>query len=179
MSFLTELRTASVALHTRGQLARRVPARAPTAAGLSRFLMESREAHVVFRTKFPVRTSVDFAAKLSEDIRAMYGLDMSDYPSEYADYLGTLTVPQLGCHWYNMVFAHLAGGGSAVYGSIRGALDRPLLYYESIGEEDMVALRAAFEHETDSWTEEDRRACLEETRRAFGFGLDLMEMMTE
>lgn len=180
--FVPELRAASVRLHTQGQLARQViHGRAPTARGMARFLVQTREAHGVFRAKFPVKTRTDFVDALGEDLRAVYGFDIACYPGnrpgDYAAYLGTLAVPQLGCHWYNVVFAHLSGGGRTLYESMRGELPRPLQYYECSGQEDVDALRAAFEAECEAWSAEERGACLAETPAAFAYGMQTLDLL--
>lgn len=180
---LTRLRTASIGLHSDGQLVGRVlPRRAVPLPGVARFLVQTRQAHVALR-RFPVATRTDFADVLDNDLAALSTLVAvpAARPTAYSEYLDGLDVARLGCHWYNLVFAHICGGGRAIYDAIAPSLPEEcaLGYYECIPGEDAGRLREELERQTAVWSAEAQEACVRETAVAFGHGLRMLAALSD
>lgn len=179
---LQELRAASLSLHSKAHLTGQVfPRRPVPVVGIARFLAETRQAHVALR-RFPVHTDTNFADVLDNDLRALSALVPvpSPGPTQYSDYLDGLGVPRLGCHWYNLVFAHISGGGNTICKAIAPSLpDECVLgYYESIHWEDADRLRSLLAYETLCWTPEQQAACVDETGAAFSHGLGMLATLS-
>lgn len=180
-SFVQDLRTASVSRHSDALRAGRVPPIVrPTPTSLARFLSETKHAHEVFRARLPVRTTQDYALMLSMDIeRVIPPWDRWPTDRAYAEYLKDLDVPRLGCHFYNTVFAHARGGGAAIYDTVRSEVgDITLQYFENIVHEDTNALAQEFDAMAHTWTPDQKSACIEETDKAFEFGMANLRLLS-
>lgn len=189
MGFSADLRSASLALHSRAHLTGRVPqVRRPTLPGVVQYLSDTRGAQAAFRDRFPVPVPRDLVAALDQDMEAllaadpMAGADLdarwaSPYGApSYGAYLQALPVPRLGCHWYNANFALASGGGRVVYERVRGVLPAGFrsAFFAAWEEAEIEGMRAAFRAETDTWDAGERTACLSETPLAFAHGMLLL-----
>lgn len=189
MSFASELRSVSLALHSRAHLTGRVPqVRRPSLPGVVQYLSDTRGAQAAFRDRFPVPVPRDLVAALDRDLEALLtadptaGADLdarwaSPYGApSYGAYLHTLPVSRLGCHWYNANFALASGGGRVVFERVRGVLPDGFrsAFFEAWDEAEIDGMRAAFSAEADTWDAGERTACLSETPRAFAHGMLLL-----
>ncbi len=164
----------------RGQVTSQSPT---TIAHFARYLADQRAVHGVLE-KFPVRLPVDVREALDTDLWFLeleaWQVDMpwllqDPYHSDYAAYLTSLDTPRLGCHFYNLVFAHLVGGNRRVAEAAlpevlpRDWLDTSEFYRlpARVSSDDLEDLRDRLEGEARRWSRADRRACLEETAEAF------------
>lgn len=143
-------------------------------------MAEQREIHRVLRREFPIRTKVNYVDALDTDlwyleldawIADLPCIVSEPYTSEYAKYIESLPVHVMGCHWYNIVFAHLAGGNRAVMEAASSVLPENWTstseFLKPASSEEIDGLRDAFEKEAASWTDDQRHACLLETPSAF------------
>lgn len=181
MALSGELRSAALKMHSDDHLERRMPAaRAPTRYGIVRYLTECREAHRVFRHKFPVATHKDLVKAIDADLTDLgVALETRGYPVLYAPYLDTLPISNLGCHWYNMVFAHVAGGGQVIADSIRPQMPDGWTsrYFDFPDASTIHTMRHRFDSATSAWSPAERQTCLDESKYAFGYGMKLLEML--
>jgi hypothetical protein len=189
--FVDALKARTRSMHSASQLAGAMPARAPLATpaakqaavtNFARYLAEQRAVHAALKA-FPVHPAhVDFVEALDTDLWFLeletFQADLpwvlpKPYRSDYAEFLHHLPVHRLGCHWYNLVFAHLVGGNRRVAeAAVAGALppnwlDLSDFYALPTRVTDVEGLRQRFEVETRTWTPEQRAECLEETAEAF------------
>lgn len=181
--FVNVLKARTRSLHSAQQLRGQVAATPTTIANFARYLADHRAVHAALQ-RFPVRLPVDIREALDTDLwfleleawhADMPWLLQEPYHSEYAAYLETLDTPRLGCHFYNLVFAHLVGGNRRVaQAALDGVLPPAWLdasdFYRlpaRVSSEDLADLRDRLEAEARRWARADRRACVEETREAF------------
>ena len=78
--------------------------------------------------------------------------------------------PAFLCHWYNVYFAHSAGGrmiGTQVGKML--SLSRPLAFYEYEGEmaDHLAAVREKINDVAEKWSREEKDHCLAETAKSF------------
>lgn len=183
--FVNVLKARTRSMHSAQQLRGEVPRPGgprPIAA-FARYLAEQRAVHAAL-ARFPVRLPVDFVEALETDLwfleleawhADMPWLVQEPYTSDYAAYLTDLPVPRLGCHWYNLVFAHLVGGNRRVAEAAVADvlppnwLDASEFYSlpRRVSADDLDGLRDRLEAEARRWTRVDRRACVDDTREAF------------
>lgn len=179
MAFAIELRTAALRMHSQSHLERRVPQiYRPTLPGVARYLDEARRVHAALG-QFPVKPAINFREVLESDIDSIGRREKGD--EEYAGYLRTLSVPELGCHWYNVVFAHVSGGGQSIYGKIRPCLplDMDLSYFHEVPASDIEAMRLAFEQETSGWTARERELCMLQLPSVFDNGIRMLRNLND
>ena len=86
------------------------------------------------------------------------------------------------CHWYNVYFAHTAGGrmiGASVAKQL--ALERPLQFYEYEGElaGHMEAVRGRINEVAEGWSREEKDRCLAETAKSFELSGKLLKIIVE
>jgi len=181
MAFVQQMRTATITLHTAQQLRGDVAPRGrPTFHGFMKYMAEQRHVHHALRETFPVRTKADFVGALDTDLFFLeleaWHADLpliipTTYKSDYAAFLYTLPAHRVGCHWYNLVFAHLVGGNKAVASAAAEVLPKNWIesseFFSRIDRDEVDALRDAFEAHAQLWTPEQRDECLGETKRAF------------
>ena len=175
------MRASTLHLHSASQLARTIHHQPPkTMTGYMRYAAEHREIHKVLRRDFPVRTTVNYVEALDTDLWFLemeaWNADLphiirEPYSSAYAQYIDALPKHVMGCHWYNMVFAHLVGGNRTIIEAVSPVLPDNWMntseFLKQASREEIDGLRNAFEVEAQSWTEEERTACLLETPTAF------------
>jgi hypothetical protein len=175
------MRAATLSLHSSQQRAGIVTGQKHARfTGFCKYVAEQRELHGVLRARFPVRTVTNFQEALDTDLfflelEAWHAdlpmLTPQPYVSEYAAFLETLPKERLGCHWYNLVFAHLVGGNRAIAASAAPVLPKGWLdsseFFTRVKDDDVLTLRDAFETEAQSWSPEQREVCLAETEDAF------------
>ena len=184
MAFIDSMRAATLQMHSSHMLAAKAPphahaARPPhppvTRHAFVQYLAAHRDVYRALQP-FPVDLPRKFADDISSDLWAIQtdSLDAtasSLYYSPYVRYLATLPRERLGCHWYNSVFAHVAGGGLVVARAAQPVLPPGFFersnFYKPLPAEGVDALRTAFEAEAGTWTDAGRDLCLAETPVAF------------
>lgn len=186
--FVDVLRQETIKLHTPHQLQGRVKTTGtPTFQGYVNWIAQQKRVHQVL-AQFPVQPKIDFVDALDTEL---YFLELEatwqntlitiPHTSPYATYLTSLPEPLLGCHWYNVVFAHVAGGTTAVAQTARDVLPKGWIETSSVFQHhgDAQDLRDALELHVSSWTPEERDACLAETPVAFSYLSQLHRVLTE
>ena len=103
----------------------------------------------------------------------------------YAQFLTNLadeSVPKFMCHYYNHYFAHTAGGrmiGKKMGDSLLGG--EVLSFYKWQG--DVKTLLDETRRKIDvmaaSWSEDEKKECLEETLNTFKYGSNLMSYLRD
>lgn len=136
-----------------------------------------------------VNTGLERGAALAQDVAwfvSTQGLDapVASGPGvEYAAYLRELAQsdpPAFLCHWYNVYFAHSAGGrmiGSKV-GQMLG-LQQALAFYAYQGEmsDHLQAVRENINAVAEGWSREDKDRCLAETSKSFELSGKLLRLI--
>lgn len=127
-------------------------------------------------------TGLERVAALDADIawfKTEYGLDppalADDGPGKaYAKLLTDLATndpPAFICHFYNVYFAHTAGGRMIGTKLSDMLLDRKALHFYAYGGGDhrplLDAVRASIDAAADGWTRDQKDACLNETAASF------------
>ena len=102
---------------------------------------------------------------------------------EYAVYLQSLAQsdPQsFLCHWYNVYFAHTAGG-RMIGAKVTQVLELPpsLRFYAWEGDLNahMAAVREAINQVAEGWTREEKDRCLGETQKSFELSGKLLRLI--
>ena len=91
-------------------------------------------------------------------------------------------VPSFMCHYYNVYFAHTAGGrmiGKSVSDSILGG--QSLKFYEYQGDLAAMseALKGQIEAVAQTWTDEERKRSVAQTQAAFEYAGTLLKCIQE
>lgn len=74
------------------------------------------------------------------------------------------------CHFYNIYFAHTAGGrmiGSKVSNMVLGGKELAFYQYEGDLQEHMNAVKENLNKVAETWSREQKDHCLEETEKSF------------
>ena len=210
--FVEEMRFVAMKLHTREQAPKEgkaEPAKEakpmmqwqPTKEGYLRFLVESKAVYdameqIVASGASPmygdfVDTGLERAEVLAADIEwfcQTYEMTapVADGPgAEYARFLKDLSTtapPEFICHFYNVYFAHSAGGrmiGRKVSEMILD--DKELAFYkwEKPGglEAQMTRTKAKLNDAAEKWSREEKDRCLEETGKSFELSGKLLRLI--
>lgn len=101
----------------------------------------------------------------------------------YAAHLASLAsrdVPAFICHFYNVYFAHTAGG-AMIGRSLTAALDLPPQRFWSYDGVDLAGsmdgVRGKINAAAEEWSEEQRQHCLAETGRSFEMSGKLLRLL--
>ena len=175
---------------------------APTAEGYLAFLIESRavyramegvvgddanaETYGKFKSSGLERTNA-----LDKDIAYMcerFGLkeyDATGAGKEYADFLTELaktSPPEFICHFYNVYFAHSAGGrmiGRKVSEMILDGKELEFYEWREHGglDESLTRVRGLLNDVAEAWSREEKDRCLEETGKSFQLSGQLLRLI--
>jgi hypothetical protein len=101
-------------------------------------------------------------------------------PSSYLTQLAATDAPGFLCHWYNVYFAHTAGGrmiGTKVASMILDGAS--LAFYEWEGDlaTHMAAVRDAINDVAEGWSRAEKDRCLEETGLSFKYSGELLRLI--
>jgi heme oxygenase (biliverdin-producing, ferredoxin) len=91
-------------------------------------------------------------------------------------------IPAFMCHWYNVNFAHTAGGrmiGKAVSDRILDGAELDFYTYNGDVKELGDKVKEDLEAVAQSWTEEDRQRSVEQTPEAFKYSGALLKCITQ
>ncbi|XP_058201559.1 heme oxygenase 1, chloroplastic [Rhododendron vialii] len=204
--FVEEMRFVAMKLHTRdqakeGEKEAEGPPMAkwePSVDGYLRFLVDSKLVFetlegIVERPAFPEyaefrNTGLERSESLAKDLEWFkeQGHTIPEPSSPgvtYANYLRELSEkdPQAFiCHFYNIYFAHTAGGrmiGKKVAEKILNK--KELEFYKWNGDLSQLLqnVRDKLNRVAESWTREEKNHCLEETEKSFKFSGDILRLI--
>ncbi|XAR66896.1 Heme oxygenase (biliverdin-producing) [Bertholletia excelsa] len=204
--FVEEMRFVAMKLHTRDQAKEGekesegppVAKWEPSVDGYLRFLVDSKLVYdtlerIVERADFPEyaefrNTGLERSESLAKDLEWFkeqgYSIPEASSPGySYAKYLAELSEkdPQAFiCHFYNIYFAHTAGGrmiGKKVAEKILN--NKELEFYKWNGDLKQLLqnVRDKLNRVAESWTREEKNHCLEETEKSFKFSGDILRLI--
>jgi len=207
--FVEEMRFVAMKLHTRDQAKegekevrepqeRPVAKWDPTVDGYLRFLVDSKLVYdtlegIIEKAPFPSysefrNTGLERSEKLAKDLEWFkeqgHAIPEPSAPGlTYAEYLKELSEkdPQAFlCHFYNIYFAHSAGGrmiGKKVAEMILDKKD--LEFYKWDGELPQLLqnVREKLNKVAESWTREEKNHCLEETEKSFKHSGEILRLI--
>lgn len=133
-------------------------------------------------------TGLERGAALEQDITWMtttFGVPRPTVDPEgpgntYASLLRDLAVsdpPAFICHYYNIYFAHSAGGrmiGSKLSGMLLDGKELAFYQYQGDMKELLQVVRDNLNAVAESWSREEKDHCLEETEKSFKYSGSLM-----
>jgi heme oxygenase len=210
--FVEEMRFVAMRMHTREQAPKEgkaEPAKEakpmaqwqPTREGYLRFLVESKAVYdameaIVASGASPmygdfVDTGLERAEGLAKDIEwfcQTYGMEapVADGPgAEYASFLRDISKtspPEFICHFYNVYFAHSAGGrmiGRKVSEMILDGKELQFYRWDKPGGLDamMTRTKAKLNDAAEKWSREEKDRCLEETGKSFELSGKLLRLI--
>ncbi|GLT98457.1 hypothetical protein SLE2022_159610 [Rubroshorea leprosula] len=207
--FVEEMRFVAMRMHTREQAKegekevkepeeRTVTKWEPSIDGYLRFLVDSKLVYdtlegIIEKAAFNSyvefkNTGLERSENLSKDLvwftEQGNVIPEPSYPGcNYAEYLKELSEkdPQaFVCHFYNIYFAHSAGGrmiGKKVAEKILN--NRELEFYKWDGELSLLLqnVRDKLNKVTESWTREEKNHCLEETEKSFKYSGEILRQI--
>uniref|UniRef100_A0A7N0VJR5 heme oxygenase (biliverdin-producing) n=1 Tax=Kalanchoe fedtschenkoi TaxID=63787 RepID=A0A7N0VJR5_KALFE len=204
--FVEEMRFVAMKLHTRDQAKEgEKPSEAPPVAkwepsvdGYLRFLVDSKLVYdtlegIVDKAAFPEyaefkNTGLERSEKLAKDLEWFreqgYTIPEPSSPGlTYAQYLRDLSEkdPQAFiCHFYNIYFAHSAGGrmiGKKVAEKILN--NKELEFYKWDGDLSQLLqnVRDKLNKVVESWSREEKNHCLEETEKSFKHSGEILRLI--
>lgn len=207
--FVEEMRFVAMKLHTKDQARegekevkepeeRPVTKWEPTVDGYLRFLVDSKLVYdtlegIIEKAPFPSyaefrNTGLERSEKLAKDLEWFkeqgYTIPEPSSPGiSYVQYLEELSEkdPQAFiCHFYNIYFAHSAGGrmiGKKVAEKILGG--KELEFYKWDGELPKLLqnVRDKLNKVAESWTREKKNRCLEETELSFKHSGEILRLI--
>mmetsp|Transcript_9277 Transcript_9277/g.14784 ORF Transcript_9277/g.14784 Transcript_9277/m.14784 type:complete len:301 (+) Transcript_9277:121-1023(+) len=208
--FVEEMRFVAMKLHTREQAPKEgerapepeaKPMRVwePTKEGYLKFLVESKALYdameeIVAAGDSPIYaafidTGLERAAPLAKDIAwfaEAHGMEApaADGPGvEYGVFLKELAAnnpPEFICHFYNVYFAHSAGGrmiGRKVSEMILNGKELEFYKWERGLDESLTAVKASLNAAAETWDREEKDRCLEETSKSFTLSGKLLRLL--
>ena len=100
--------------------------------------------------------------------------------NSYLQQLAAKDAPGFLCHWYNVYFAHTAGGrmiGTKVAKDLLGGAS--LAFYEWEGDlaTHMSTVRDAINAVAEGWSRAEKDACLAETELSFKYSGELLRLI--
>eukprot|EP00271_Cylindrocystis_brebissonii_P010478 TRINITY_DN26671_c0_g1_i1.p1 TRINITY_DN26671_c0_g1~~TRINITY_DN26671_c0_g1_i1.p1 ORF type:complete len:310 (+),score=70.08 TRINITY_DN26671_c0_g1_i1:143-1072(+) len=194
--FVEEMRIRAMRLHTKDQSkegekeaeTKPLAKWEPTKKGYLQFLVDSKAVYDVLEEvmekganpmyKVLRNTGLERSARLAADLK-MFEAEGLEIPppgklgSEYAAYLKELSEtdpPAFTCHFYNVYFAHSAGGRMIGRKVSEMILDgRELEFYKWDGDlqELLSSVKDKLNQVSADWTREEKEHCLEETEKSF------------
>lgn len=204
--FVEEMRFVAMKLHTRDQAkegekepdTQPLATWEPTVEGYLRFLIDSKlvydtletiveEATHPFYAEFK-NTGLERSGKLSKDLEWFkghgYSIPEPSLPgTSYAEYLKQLSDkdPQAFiCHFYNIYFAHSAGGrmiGRKVVEKI--LVSKELEFYKWDGDLSQLLqnVREKLNRVASGWSREEKDRCLDETEKSFKYSGEILHLI--
>ncbi|KAJ8767735.1 hypothetical protein K2173_020675 [Erythroxylum novogranatense] len=207
--FVEEMRFVAMKLHTREQAKegekevkqpeeQAVPKWEPTVDGYLRFLVDSKFVYdtleeIVHKAAYPFyaefqNTGLERSEKLAKDLEWFreqgHAIPEPSSPgATYAQYLKDLSEkdPQAFiCHFYNIYFAHTAGGrmiGKKVSEKILDGKDLDFYKWDGNLSQLLQNVRDKLNKVAESWTREEKNHCLEETEKSFKYSGDILRLI--
>lgn len=207
--FVEEMRFVAMKLHTRDQAKegekevkepeeRSVAKWEPRVDGYLNFLVDSKLVYdtlerIVEDSAFPFyaefrNTGLERSEKLAKDLEWFkeQGYEIPEPSSPgvtYAGYLKELseTDPQAFiCHFYNVYFAHSAGGrmiGKKVAEKILDNKELEFYKWDGALPQLLQNVRDKLNKVAENWTREEKNHCLEETEKSFKYSGDILRLI--
>ncbi|XP_047327134.1 heme oxygenase 1, chloroplastic-like [Impatiens glandulifera] len=204
--FVEEMRFVAMKLHTKdqakeGEKVSEAPPVAkwdPSIDGYLRFLVDNKLVYdtletIVQKASFPeygefINTGLERSESLKKDLEWFteqgYTIPEPSSPGvTYANYLKELSEkdPQAFiCHFYNVYFAHSAGGRMIGKKVAEMILDKKELeFYKWDGELPQLLqnVRDKLNKVAENWTREEKNHCLEETEKSFKYSGDILRLI--
>ncbi|XP_047338863.1 heme oxygenase 1, chloroplastic-like [Impatiens glandulifera] len=207
--FVEEMRFVAMKLHTKDQSkegekeSESLPFAKwePTIDGYLRFLVDSKLVYdklefIVDKAVFPEygefkNTGLERSECLTRDLEWFkeQGHNIPESLSSssgfvYCNYLEELSEkdPQAFiCHFYNVYFAHSAGGRMIGKKVAQKLLDNKQLEFYKWKDDDLSSLlqnvREKLNRVAESWSREEKNHCLEETEKSFKFSGDILRLI--
>ncbi|KAB1209084.1 Heme oxygenase 1, chloroplastic [Morella rubra] len=207
--FVEEMRFVAMKLHTKDQARegekevkepeeRPVAKWEPTVDGYLRFLVESKLVYdtlegIVEKAAFPSyaefrNTGLERSGKLAKDLEWFkeqgYAIPEPSSPGvRYAQYLKQLSEkdPQAFlCHFYNVYFAHSAGGrmiGKKVAEKILNGKELEFYKWDGDLSQLLQNVREKLNKVAEDWTREEKNHCLEETEKSFKYSGEILRLI--
>ncbi|KAF3333556.1 heme oxygenase 1 [Carex littledalei] len=204
--FVDEMRAVAMKMHTKDQAreGEKEPVGPPIAAwdpsvdGYLKFLVDSK---VVFDTLERIvtvaphpsygefkSTGLERSGQLSKDLdwfkEAGYSIPESSKPGiAYSNYLQQLSEndpPAFICHFYNIYFAHTAGGriiGKKVAEKILNKKVLEFYKWEGSVPQLLQNVRIKLNHVSSCWSREEKNHCLEETEKSFEYSEEILRLI--
>ncbi|XP_010250104.1 PREDICTED: heme oxygenase 1, chloroplastic [Nelumbo nucifera] len=204
--FVEEMRFVAMKLHTKDQAkegekepeGKPIAKWEPSIEGYLRFLVDSKFVYdtlesIVQKAAYPSyaefrNTGLERSEKLTKDLEWFKGQghiipEPSSPGVSYAHYLEDLSEkdPQAFlCHFYNIYFAHSAGGrmiGRKVTEKILN--NKELEFYKWDGELSVLLqnVRDKLNKVAESWSREEKNHCLEETEKSFKYSGEILRLI--
>lgn len=170
----------------------------PSVEGYLRFLVDSKLVFdtlekIVDKAAYPYysefrNTGLERSEKLANDLdwfkEQAYSIPEPSSPgTTYAKYLENLseTDPQAFiCHFYNVYFAHSAGGrmiGKKVAEKVLNSKELEFYKWEGELSELLQNVRDKLNKVAQSWSREEKDHCLEETEKSFKYSGDMLRLI--
>ncbi|KAI4379467.1 hypothetical protein MLD38_005761 [Melastoma candidum] len=207
--FVEEMRFVAMRLHTREQAKegekevkspeeKSVMKWEPTVEGYLRFLVDSKLVYdtlerIVDNAAFPFyaefrNTGLERSEKLAKDLEWFkeqgYAIPEPSSPGvDYAQYLVELSEkdpPAFICHFYNVYFAHSAGGrmiGRKVAKQILNNKDLEFYKWDGDLSQLLQNVRDKLNQVAEGWTREEKDHCLEETEKSFKCSGEILRLI--
>eukprot|EP00793_Prasinoderma_coloniale_P001623 PRCOL_00003428-RA len=125
-------------------------------------------------------------AKDLEFFESEYGIkapEPTEAGSGYAAFLrekAASDVPGFMCHYYNVYFAHTAGGrqiGKMLSDMVLDGKKLEFYSWEGVLKDHMDGVRGSINSMAEGWSEEEKTACLEETAPSFKYAGTLLRIL--
>ncbi|BBN14330.1 protein MpHY1 [Marchantia polymorpha subsp. ruderalis] len=204
--FVEEMRFVAMKLHTKDQAkegekqadVQPVAKWEPTIAGFIKFLVNSKAVfdcmeEIMATASHPSyaefrNTGLERSAALSKDLEWLksQGNEIPE-PSEegitYAELLKNLSEsdpPAFICHFYNVYFAHSAGGrfiGKKVCESVLEGKELEFYKWEGDLSTTLAAVKEKLNKVAEEWTRDQKNHCLEETELSFKYSGKLLRLI--
>lgn len=204
--FVEEMRFVAMKLHTKDQAkegekepqGKPVAKWEPAVEGYLKFLVDSKLVYdtlegIVDKADFPEyaefrNTGLERSEGLAKDLKWFeeqgHAIPEPSSPGlEYAKKLEELskTDPQAFiCHFYNIYFAHSAGGrmiGRKVAEKILNGKELEFYKWEGELSQLLQNVREKLNRVAESWTREEKNHCLEETEKSFKYSGDILRLI--
>lgn len=204
--FVEEMRFVAMKLHTRDVAkegekepdSQPIGKWEPTIEGYLKFLVDSKLVYdtlenIVQKASNPTyaefrNTGLERAENLAKDLEWFrqqgHAIPEPSSPgTSYANYLQELSEqdpPAFICHFYNVYFAHTAGGrmiGKAVAGKILGGKELEFYKWEGNLKELLDRVKEKINKVAEGWSREEKNHCLEETQKSFEYSGKLLRLI--
>ncbi|KAJ4808769.1 Heme oxygenase [Rhynchospora pubera] len=204
--FVDEMRAVAMKLHTKDQAREGekesvdppIAAWNPSVDGYLKFLVDSK---VVFDTLESIvttalhpsygefqKTGLERSEQLSKDLEWFkeegYSIPEPSKPgivySSYLQQLAENDPPAFICHFYNIYFAHSAGGriiGRKVAEKILNKKQLEFYKWEGSLSQLLQSARIKLNHVSSGWSREEKNHCLEETEKSFVYSEDIIRLI--
>lgn len=180
MKFLDKLKSVSLKFHTSPQLRGKFQMNWTDEKFLS-YLSKKRTIHKVFNSTdiHPSQRAYNFENELWVDIQSLDIDAVKDQDTFYSDYLEYLVKSgereALFCHYYNFIFAHMTGGGRAIFSSAVPYLPsyHDSVYFVTRDPGTVERMKEELEEVASNWTSSQRLLCLKEAPVAFDMAMNL------